>query len=130
MGTLMATGFMRGGKALMGKTELGTEELFLFFKAFHDGIVERGQAKPGDKTVVDTLGPTNEAVERAFKEGSSFGDVLRKGFEASKQGLESTKTMMAQHGKAAVFREKTLGLVDPGSQAFVYVMEGFAKTAG
>lgn len=128
MGTLMATGFLRGGKAVMGKTELGPEEISLFFKAFHDGIVERGQAKLGDKTVVDTLKPTSEAVDQAVKDGFQLIEVLKKGFEASKQGLESTKGMMAQHGKAAVFREKTLGLVDPGSQAFVYVMEGFAKT--
>ncbi|MBQ1762507.1 MAG: DAK2 domain-containing protein, partial [Aquincola sp.] len=56
MGTLTATGFMRGGKALLAAETIGTAELAAFWRAYHDGVVERGKAKPGDKTLVDVLG--------------------------------------------------------------------------
>ncbi len=130
MGTLMATGLLRGGKALMGKPEFGAAEAVLFFNAFLAGILERGQAKPGDKTVVDALKPAAEAVEAAVRGGADLRGAIRSGYEAAKAGLEKTKEMVSQHGKAAVFREKTLGLPDPGAQAFVFFMEGFDRTTG
>jgi hypothetical protein len=33
--------------------------------------------------------------------------------------------MINQHGKAAVFREKSLGLLDPGAAAATLMIEGF-----
>src|SRR5215217_5042493 len=57
MGTLTATGLMRGGKALAGRDGLETEELLVFWRAFRDGVAERGKAKPGDKTILDVLEP-------------------------------------------------------------------------
>ncbi len=128
MGTLMATGLLRGGKALMGKVELDAADMAIFFNAFLKGILERGQAKPGDKTVIDVLKPCAEAVEEAVKEGATLAQTIHNGYEAAKVGLDKTKQMVSQHGKAAVFREKTLGLADPGAQAFVFLMEGFEKT--
>jgi phosphoenolpyruvate---glycerone phosphotransferase subunit DhaL len=65
MGTLMATGFMRGGKALEGAAQLGTAEALQFWEAFANGIAERGKAKPGDKTVLDALLPAVEALRAA-----------------------------------------------------------------
>jgi len=128
MGTLMATGLLRGGKALMGKTEFGASEAVLFFNAFLGGILERGQAKPGDKTVIDALKPAAEAVEAAVRGNADLRSAIHSGYEAAKAGLERTKDMVSQHGKAAVFREKTLGLPDPGAQAFVFFMDGFDRT--
>ena len=63
MGTLTATGFMRGGKALLESASIGASEMAVFWRAYHDGVVERGKAKPGDKTVVDVLGPIVTSLE-------------------------------------------------------------------
>ena len=62
MGTLVATGFMRGGKALEGAEAAGTAELCRFWEAFLNGVLERGKAQPGDKTVVDALAPAVRAL--------------------------------------------------------------------
>jgi len=47
--------------------------------------------------------------------------------KVSKESLERTKNLMSQHGKAAVFREKTIGLEDPGGAAAVLLIEGFYR---
>src|SRR5712672_1720827 len=49
MGTLIATGFMRGGKAIEQFDRIGSEELALFFEAFVKSIMERGKSVPGNK---------------------------------------------------------------------------------
>ncbi|MDR0448747.1 MAG: DAK2 domain-containing protein, partial [Treponema sp.] len=76
MGTLIGTGFMRGGKAVKEKTELGLPEMAIFFRAFVDGLQERGKAKPGDKTIIDSLDPAVSALEKAVADGKS----LKEGF--------------------------------------------------
>lgn len=124
MGTLMATGFMRGGKAVAGKTALDSRDLAVFFQAFLQGLLERGKAKPGDKTVVDAATPAADAAAKAA--GQPLAAAIAAIQAGAEEGLEATKTMMSQHGKAAVFREKTIGLIDPGCAAFCLVTKGFA----
>jgi dihydroxyacetone kinase-like protein len=125
MGTIMATGFMRGGKAVAGKTELTSADLALFFQAFLDGVMERGKAKPGEKTVVDAILPAAEAAKAAVDK--SLPDAMADILAGAKKGLEDSKALMSQHGKAAVFREKTMGLEDPGCAAFCCMVQGFAE---
>ena len=50
MGTLLATALMRAGKVAKGKSELTSEDVAEMFHAADVGILERGKAKPGDKT--------------------------------------------------------------------------------
>ncbi len=123
MGTLMATGFMQGGKALGDAGELGPAQLATFWRAFHDGIVARGKARPGDKTLVDVLGPTAQALEAGAAEGRTLGDALDAALAAARSALDATKSMVAQHGKAACFQEKSLGLEDAGATAAFLLVE-------
>ena len=115
MGTLMATGFMRGGKALESATVIGSAELSLLWGALLVGVSERGKAKPGDKTLVDVLEPIATAVYVAAGAGMPLPIVAALALRAASEGLEATKGMVAQHGKAACFQEKTLGLQDAGA---------------
>ena len=115
MGTLTATGFMRGGKAIGDCASLSTGEFATFWRAYHDGVVERGKAKPGDKTLVDVLGPITLSLETSASAGVALPDALVQATEAAANALEGTKAMVAQHGKAACFQEKSLGLQDAGA---------------
>ena len=123
MGTLMATGLMRGGKALESAASIGTGEMAQFWTAFLNGILERGKAKRGDKTLVDVVAPVAESLTAAAAGGASLLEALTRAAAAAEQGLEATKGMIAQHGKAACFQEKTLGLQDAGATV------GFLLTA-
>ena len=115
MGTLTATGFMRGGKAIGDCASLSTGEFATFWRAYHDGVVERGKAKPGDKTLVDVLGPITLSLETSASAGVALPEALVQATEAAANALEGTKAMVAQHGKAACFQEKSLGLQDAGA---------------
>ena len=123
MGTLMGTGFMRGGKAVSGKDEISTADLAEFFQAFVTGIMERGKAKPGEKTIIDSLKPAADTLLE-FK-GEEVEKALQAALRSSENGLESTKNMVAQHGRIAYYKEQSKGQVDPGATAGVILMKGF-----
>jgi len=121
MGTLMGTGFMRGGKSLAGKDSLAASDLITFFESFLQGIVERGKAKLGDKTIIDVLVPAISAMKTHG--GNDIRNLLESAVIGAKEGINAQRGMMSQHGKAAVFREKTRDLVDPGSEAMVILFQ-------
>jgi len=125
MGTLMATGFMSGGKAVTGKTALGGVEMAEFFDAFTAGIMQRGKSKPGEKTVVDVLLPASQALAAAVSSGADLPEAFRKLKTAAAEGREQAKGMMAQHGRLAYYQEQSKGREDPGAVACIYVLQGF-----
>jgi dihydroxyacetone kinase-like protein len=123
MGTLMGTGFMRGGKAVSGKDEISTADLAEFFQAFVTGIMERGKAKPGEKTIIDSLKPAADTLKEL--KGEDVVKALQEALRSSENGLESTKNMVAQHGRIAYYKEQSKGQVDPGATAGVILIKGF-----
>lgn len=123
MGTLMATGFMRGGKAVVGKSQISAPDLADYFQAFVNGIMERGKAKPGEKTIVDALKPAADAMNAL--RGEDIAAALPKALQAAEQGLESTKDMIAQHGRIAYYKNQSKGHEDPGATAGVILIKGF-----
>lgn len=129
MGTLTATGFMRGGKALDDAESIGTAEMAAFWRAYADGIAERGRAKLGDKTVLDVLVPIAESLEQASDNGARLSDATNAASDAAEKALEATKNLVAQHGKAAAFAEKTKGLQDAGGTVAALIISTIATFA-
>lgn len=127
MGTLVATGFMRGGKALEGVEAVGTIEMRRFWEAFLNGILERGKAQPGEKTVIDALAPALKALQEAEAAGAPLSAALQAASIAAAAGVEATKEMIAQRGKAAAFQEKTRGLPDAGATVGAMLVEAFRE---
>ncbi len=130
MGTLMGTGFMRGGKAIKDRPGLGLEELTLFWQAFVEGIMERGKAKPGDKTIIDSLHPAADSLKQALDSGLDPAEAFRRATEAAEKGLAETKTMVAQFGRAAYYQEKSRELQDPGATVGVLLITTFSDFIG
>ena len=127
MGTLTATGFLRASKAVEGREALGTAEMAAFWRAYRDGVAERGKAKVGDKTLLDVLDPIATTLEAEAAAGASPADALEAAADAAERALEDTKSMVAQHGKAAAFQEKTVGLQDAGATVGAFLIRRMAK---
>jgi len=126
MGTLVATGFMSGGKAVMGAAALGGKEMAAFFDAFAAGIMQRGKSKPGDKTVVDVLLPAAEGFRASVAGGGTLADAFRALRKGAAEGRERAKDMIAQHGRLAYYQEQSKGRDDPGAVACLYILQCFA----
>ena len=120
MGTLMATGFLRGFKALESAEHFGTAEAACFWRAFAEGVAQRGKAQLGDKTVLDVLDPIAAALEGS---DADLAGALDAAVKAAAEALDATKDMVAQHGKAAAFQEKSRGLPDAGGTVALILIE-------
>ena len=68
--------------------------------------------------------PNIEAAKAAG--GKPLPEAMAAVLAGAEKGVEASRTLMSQHGKAAVFREKTIGLEDPGCVAFCLMVRGFA----
>ena len=129
MGTLVSTGFMRGGKAVSGKPELDGKDMAAFFRAFANGIRERGKTEPGNKTILDVMEPAAVAAEKAASEPGADPDaVVNAAYASARQGWEDAKGMQAQHGRQAYYREKSIGMADPGATAGLLIIEAMRTT--
>lgn len=126
MGTLMGTGFIRGGKAMKSVSESPLSALAVFFRAFTQGIMERGKSSPGDKTIVDLLDPVASTMEQCQAEPI---EVFLQNVNATiSKAREAIAAMTSQHGKAAIYRDQTIGKPDPGAEAGVLMVEGMLET--
>ncbi|HLA59950.1 MAG TPA: dihydroxyacetone kinase subunit L [Puia sp.] len=125
MGTLVATGFMKGGKSIDSFEEIGPLELAVFFEAFVRSIMERGKSVPGNKTIIDTLFPAAEVLRLSVNE--SLAGAISVAREASLNGLEASTKMKAQHGRAAYYQDDSIGKQDGGATVGTYLIEGFYR---
>lgn len=124
MGTLMASGWMEGGKRLAGCAEVGSSEFAAFLRGFADGIAKRGKCAVGDRTVLDALSPAADAAEKAAADGAELTETALAALHGAREGLEATRGMLPRFGKAAVFAEKAAGTEDQGALAGVLLVQG------
>lgn len=114
-GPLYGTFFMRGGMAAAAKEELTAEDLLEVLQAGLDGIVQRGRAQPGDKTMVDAWLPALAAYRAALDEGGDERAALRAAVAGAEQGMEETIPLQARKGRASYLGERSIGHQDPGA---------------
>lgn len=125
LGTLIATGFMRAGKSVKDKTEVDLSDFVLIMSAFVEGIMERGKAKPSEKTIIDSLYPAFEALKLASESNKSLKEGFSQAYEAANKGVEATQKMISKHGRGAWYGEKSIGKKDPGAVAGMLLIKGF-----
>ena len=120
MGTLMSSGIMSGGKALVGKVEIGPKEYAEYLVAFANGIEKRGKCKVGDRISI----AANNAKEAA-NSGKSLEETAKAALIGAREGLERTKDMEPKYGKALVHIAKAKGVVDQGAYAGELMILGY-----
>ena len=126
-GPLYGTAFLRAGMALAGKVELQDSDVLTALQAALEGIIARGKAKPGEKTMVDALHPAIETFKASLSSGVSLKEALAKATESAEQGMKATTPMLATKGRASYLGERSIGHQDPGATSawlFLRAMEG------
>jgi len=95
-----------------------------------EGVQRRGNAEPGDKTMVDAITPAVEALEDAAEDesGVSLEDALARASNAARRGMEATTPMVAKKGRASYLGERSKGHQDPGATSSYYLFETAAQS--
>eukprot|EP01122_Echinamoeba_exundans_P001136 TRINITY_DN1108_c0_g1_i2.p1 TRINITY_DN1108_c0_g1~~TRINITY_DN1108_c0_g1_i2.p1 ORF type:complete len:408 (+),score=72.57 TRINITY_DN1108_c0_g1_i2:634-1857(+) len=87
------------------------------FQAGIEGIEYLGDAKEGDRTMLDALWPAQRAAKDALRAGKPLSEVLKSAMEAAAHAVGKTKDLIAKRGRSTYLRERVLGHVDPGAKA-------------
>jgi len=118
IGALIATACMRAAREVTGRHEIGLPELARMADAAVTGIKERGKAEVGDKTVLDMLVPTAQALAAAADAGTPLIEALRQSLAAADAGVQATIPLKSRIGRASWLADRTVGHQDPGATSF------------
>ncbi len=127
-GTIWGTAFMRAGMNAGAKTDLTEDDVIAMFRAAIEGIKKRGDSDLGDKTLLDSLVPAVDELERAFKAGMEPGAAIQSAAVVARESAEATRPMLAKRGRAAYTGERSIGTLDAGAVAVAVLFEAVANS--
>ncbi len=123
-GPLYGTLFMQLGTATAGKMELSLADWTTALEAALGGVVARGKAAVGEKTMVDALTPALKALKDAA--GSDIASALKASAAAAAAGRDSTIPLVARKGRASYVGERSAGHQDPGATSSHLLLQAAA----
>ncbi|MCE0508541.1 dihydroxyacetone kinase subunit L [Microbacterium sp. KKR3/1] len=125
-GPLYGTFFLRMGMTAGAVSELDGPALATALRAGLDGIVARGKAEAGDKTMFDAMAPAVDAMDAALAEGSTVADAVTAAADAAEKGRDATLLLVARKGRASYLGERSAGHLDPGAASTAILFDTLA----
>lgn len=127
-GPLYGTMFLRASTAVAGKSELTDEDMVALLQAAVDGVVQRGKANLGDKTMLDALSPASDALRQAVVNGASTQEALQQAVAAAEQGMKDTIGLVAKKGRASYLGDRSANHQDPGATSAYLILKTLLET--
>lgn len=127
-GPLYGTFFLRMGMTAGAVTELDAAGLASALRAGLEGIVARGKAEAGDKTMFDAMAPAVDALDAAIAEGADLSTAARRAADAAAAGRDATEPLVARKGRASYLGERSAGHLDPGAASTAILFDTLATS--
>jgi dihydroxyacetone kinase-like protein len=131
-GPLYGTFFLRFGMTAGAQASLDGPALGTALRAGLEGVVARGKAEIGDKTMFDAMSPAVDAFDSAISSGSDIAAATAVAFAAAQAGRDATEPLVARKGRSSYLGERSSGHLDPGATSSAFLFEALASaiTAG
>jgi len=129
-GPLFGTFFLRFSAGSGDVAELDGKGLAAALRAGLDGVVARGKAEAGDKTMYDALAPAVDALDEALAGGADLTSALKAATTAAEAGRDATTPMLARKGRASYLGERSVGHQDPGATSIALLVRAAATALG
>lgn len=128
-GPLYGTLFLRMGMTAGPVAELDDTALAASLRAGLDGIVARGRAEAGDKTLFDAMAPAVDALDAAIAGGADLAAATAAAADAAAAGRDATEPLVARKGRASYLGERSAGHLDPGAASVALLFATLAQAA-
>lgn len=125
-GALYSSGFLEIANYLKNQTNISYQIFVEGLNVFIEAIKKRGQGKIGEKTMLDTLIPAYEEAKK-FSTETDKSTLWLKIIEAARQGMDSTKSLIATKGRASYLKERSVDHLDPGAVSSFLIIETIAN---
>jgi dihydroxyacetone kinase-like protein len=127
-GPLYGSFYLAMSKQLGSAAEVDDAELAKALRAGYDAVIARGKAQPGDKTMLDAMGPAVDALDAAVDAGRPLGEALDEAAAAARDGVQATIPLVARKGRASYLGERSAGHQDPGATSTHLLLQALADT--
>lgn len=124
-GPLYGTFFLRIGTTVGPVTELDGAALSTALRAGVEGVVARGKAELGDKTMFDAMAPALDAFDASLADGIPAAAAAA--FAAAEEGRNATEQLVARKGRASYLGERSIGHLDPGATSSALLFQALAE---
>ncbi|MBU3213826.1 dihydroxyacetone kinase subunit L [Clostridium estertheticum] len=121
-GPLYGTAFMKAAAAINGKSDIDVKDYIKILEAALSGVMMRGKAQRGEKTMIDALAPAIVAMKKADNAGQTALEILKISKDAAMQGVEYTKAIIATKGRASYLGERSIGHQDAGATSSYLIL--------
>ena len=128
-GPLFGTAFLRAATSVGDAESFDGAAVATALTAARDGVVARGKAESGDKTMVDALTPAVNAAKESAGGGGTVAEVLSAAADAATAGAVATIPLQARKGRASYLGERSIGHQDPGATSTGYLLQALAGVA-
>jgi len=128
-GPLFGTAYLKASQAIAGTDELDGRALVTLLTAARDGVVSRGKAAVGDKTMVDAWTPAVTAAAAAHENGMDVFAILDAAATAAEEGALATEPLVAHKGRASYLGDRAIGHRDPGAQSSALLLRAAVEAA-
>lgn len=122
-GVLYGSAYMGAAKILKDKDSIESQDMCNILEAMLNAIMERGNAEPGFKTMIDCLHPAVKCYKDCIAKGISESETVSLVKKAAIEGAQNTANMEAVRGRACYQANKGLGNLDPGAITMSYQIE-------
>ena len=127
-GPLYGTFFLRMATAVGAVDSVDAAGFAKALRAGVDGVVQRGRAEAGDKTMYDALAPALDALDAALTSGADLSSGLQDALSAAQKGRDATEPMVARKGRASYLGQRSVGHQDPGATSAAMLIAAAATT--
>ena len=128
MGPLYGTFFLELAGVAAPHEDIGLEVFQRMLESAAEAVMSLGNAKVGDKTMVDTLAAAVGAYKKAAASGVDFPAALAAMAEGAEQGKESTRNLVAKVGRASRLGERSRGVLDAGAASCAFLLQSMARS--
>ncbi|CAN5399193.1 dihydroxyacetone kinase subunit DhaL [soil metagenome] len=126
-GPLYGTFLLRFGTTAGAVVELDSAGLAAALRAGFGGVLARGKAEIGDKTMVDAMSPAVDAFDAEIAAGADLAASAAGAAAAAAAGRDATEPLVARKGRASYLGDRSAGHLDPGATSTGYLFQALAE---
>ncbi|MGL6168841.1 MAG: dihydroxyacetone kinase subunit DhaL [Fusobacteriaceae bacterium] len=126
-GVLYGSAYIKAAKNISDVETLNLNSIYEILNSELLGMMERGKAEAGDKTMIDPLFTAVNSFKKSLESNKNILEILESVRLSAKQGMEDTREMSAKKGRARYREDKGIGHIDPGAVTMYYQIDELMK---
>ncbi|SNY91215.1 homodimeric dihydroxyacetone kinase [Cohaesibacter sp. ES.047] len=126
-GPLYASAFNTAGKAVSNRLNLDASAMASWVEGMLNGILNRGGASAGDKTMIDAWMPAAQEARKAAGTTDDPAIVLKAACRGARMGADATREMESRRGRSKKLGNRSVGHIDPGAESAYVTLKAMSE---